>query len=184
MVDIERKWFGQTNCLDSSTLVSSNSLGLKSFWGLFLIVGIVSLSAFIIFIIVFVHKHKHVLLRSSDPNASIWGKIVELARHFDNKDLSSHTFRKSEPQEKSGIDIVGSMGAPQASPNVNGPTIPSSFSFHATPNCNCPPSPSTSSNHTNGNFASFEGTHSREYGDPILQRQEHKWWCQTLNLLI
>ncbi|KAI7989910.1 Glutamate receptor 2.7 [Camellia lanceoleosa] len=169
MVGIKRAWFGQRHCSDSSTSISSNSLGLESFWGLFLIAGIASLSTFIIFIVVFLYKHKHVLLRRSDPNASIWEKIVELARHFDNKDLSSHTFKKSEPQDKSGIDIVDIMGAPQACPNVNGPTIPSSFSLLATPNCNCPPSPSTSSNHTNGNFTSFEGTPSREYGDPILQ---------------
>ncbi|KAL7187160.1 hypothetical protein ACSBR1_037264 [Camellia fascicularis] len=172
MVGIERAWFGQSHCSDSSTSISSNSLGLDSFWGLFLIAGIASLSTFIIFIIVFVYKHKHVLLRHSDPNASIWEKIVELARHFDNKDLSSHTFRKSEPRDKSSIDVVDIMGAPQASPNVNGPTIPSSFSLLATPNCNCPPSPSTSSNHTDGNFTSFEGTPSREYGDPILQGQK------------
>ncbi|KAI7990042.1 Glutamate receptor 2.7 [Camellia lanceoleosa] len=169
MVSIERAWFRQNNCSDSSTSLSSNSLGLESFWGLFLIAGITSLLAFIIFIVVFVYKHKHVLLRHSDRNASIREKIVELARHFDNKDLSSHTFKKSEARDKSGIDIVDSMGAPQASPNVNGPTIPSSFSLFATPNCNCPPSPSTSSNHTDGSFASFEGTTSCEYGDPILR---------------
>ncbi|KAL7166279.1 hypothetical protein ACSBR2_037035 [Camellia fascicularis] len=170
MAVIEKAWFGQTNCSNSSTSDSSNSLGLGSFWGLFLIAGIASLSAFIIFIVVFVYKHKHILLRRSDPNASIWGKIVELARHFDNKDLSSHTFRKSEPRDNSGIDNVDSMGAPQASPSVKGPTIPSS-SLHATPNYNFPPSPSTSSNHTDGNFASFEVTPSLECEDPILQGQ-------------
>ncbi|KAF5936362.1 hypothetical protein HYC85_027491 [Camellia sinensis] len=171
MVGIERAWFGQTNCPDPSTLVSSNSLGLESFWGLFLIAGIASLSAFIIFTVVFVYKHEHVLLRHSDPNASIWGKIVELARHFDNKDLSSHTFRKSEPRVKNGTDIVDSMVAPQASPNVHGPSSPSSFSLHATPNCTCPPSPYTFSNHTDGNFDSSEGTPSYESEDPISQGQ-------------
>ncbi|KAI8012790.1 hypothetical protein LOK49_LG06G00271 [Camellia lanceoleosa] len=63
------------------------------------------------------------------------------------------------------------MGAPQASPNVHGPSSPSSFSLHAIPNCTCPPSPYTFSNHTDGNFDSFEGTPSYEYEDPILQGQ-------------
>ena len=41
--EIEDAWFGtHISCPDSSTSVSTNSLNLKCFWGLFLIIGIVS----------------------------------------------------------------------------------------------------------------------------------------------
>ncbi|KAK2630924.1 hypothetical protein EUGRSUZ_L03706, partial [Eucalyptus grandis] len=46
MTRIENAWFtSETNCLDSS----SNSLGLDSFWGLFLIAGVVAVLALLIF---------------------------------------------------------------------------------------------------------------------------------------
>ncbi|KAF3954701.1 hypothetical protein CMV_019985 [Castanea mollissima] len=49
MKNIENAWLGkQNNCIDSKNKVSSASLSLASFWGLFLIAGVTSLSALII----------------------------------------------------------------------------------------------------------------------------------------
>ncbi|KAA8521442.1 hypothetical protein F0562_012105 [Nyssa sinensis] len=153
MVEIEKAWFGeQSSCPDPNSLVSSNSLGVESFWGLFLIAGVASISALIIYTALFLYEHRHVL----GPKTSIWKKTVEVARHFDQKDLSSHTFRKGELQDRNGINGM------EASPNSNPPPTPSSFSLQASAFTNGPPNPSSFSNHTDQE----QGTPSHEYGDP------------------
>ncbi|KAM7480974.1 hypothetical protein LguiB_005557 [Lonicera macranthoides] len=64
MEKIEKAWFGkQTNCPDSSTSVSSNSLGVNSFWGLFVIVGVAASFALIIFTAILVYENKNILMR-------------------------------------------------------------------------------------------------------------------------
>lgn len=129
MDKIEKAWFEQKACPDSSTTVSSNSLSLDSFWGLFLIAGTTSIVALIIFLVTFLHEHKHILMRSSSEN-SIWKGIILVARKFDKKDLSSHTFRKSELRERKDFDGADTMDAVGASPLSNFPRSPLSFSYH------------------------------------------------------
>ncbi|XP_057511115.1 glutamate receptor 2.3-like [Actinidia eriantha] len=172
MVEIEKAWFGQTSCPDTSAYISSNSLSLDSFWGLFLIAGVASLSALILFLVVSIHRHKHIL-RNLEPKTSVWQKIKALVISFEKKDLSFHTFRKSELRDKSGVDVRDSMGAREASPIANGVPSPStSFSVHAELNANCPPRSSSFSNYTDENFVFFEETPSREDGDhPISHGQ-------------
>ncbi|XP_059658211.1 glutamate receptor 2.7-like [Cornus florida] len=144
MVEIERKWFGdQSSCPDLNTLISSDSLGLESFWGLFIIAGIASTSALIVHISLFLYEHRHVLSRF-EPKTSIWRKITVMVRYFDEKDLSSHTFRKSELRDRNSSHGVDGM-------NANCPPTPSSFSLHASPHPNGPPSPSSFSIHKDGN---------------------------------
>ena len=124
MVKIEKASFGQTSCPDSGTSFSSTGLSLESFWGLFLIVGIASFSALIIYIVLFIHKHKQVL-QHLDPRASILTKFVVLGKHFDTKDLSCHTFRKNELQDKStSVEAMDIVGAQQVSPNGDHPPSP------------------------------------------------------------
>jgi ionotropic glutamate receptor len=53
MRTIEKAWFKGGICLDSNVGISSNNLRLESFWGLFLIAGIASLLALLIFVIKF-----------------------------------------------------------------------------------------------------------------------------------
>ncbi|EOY20467.1 Glutamate receptor, partial [Theobroma cacao] len=54
MNQIEQAWFKkESSCFDTNTLVSHNSLGVESFWGLFLIAGVTSISALIIFAAMF-----------------------------------------------------------------------------------------------------------------------------------
>ncbi|XP_052209396.1 glutamate receptor 2.7-like isoform X2 [Diospyros lotus] len=95
LVDIGKALYNDSNCPDSSNSLSSNnvSLGVESFWGLFLIAGLASLSALVIYTIMFVHEHKHIL-NQLEPNASTMEKIIALANKFDKKALSSHTFKK------------------------------------------------------------------------------------------
>ena len=152
MKQIEKAWLGeQTNCPDSSTQVSSGGLSLASFWGLFLIAGSASLSALIISVSMFLYKERHKILVRFDSERSIWRRLRHTFRIFDEKDLSSHTFRKRAPQDISGIDSVHGIGA----------------SDHASPNNNYPPSPSSCSVHIEPHFDfSNSGTPPREYCHP------------------
>ncbi|KAK2986062.1 hypothetical protein RJ640_011503 [Escallonia rubra] len=64
MVQIQKAWFGErTNCPDdASASLASSSLSLNSFWGLFLIVGVASSIALIIFTSTLVFEHRHTLM--------------------------------------------------------------------------------------------------------------------------
>ncbi|KAL2548160.1 Glutamate receptor 2.7 [Forsythia ovata] len=144
MVEIERAWFGEkTKCPDSSTSLSSNNIGLESFWGLFLIAGIAAVSALIIYVIMFLHEHWNVL-RCSDPNSSLRSKVVELFRRFDNKDLSSHTFRNTGLRERNICDGDCMERVEKVSSHGNFPQTPQNFSLNTSPHTNFPPSPTFS----------------------------------------
>ncbi|CAN6539557.1 unnamed protein product [Malus baccata var. baccata] len=93
---IENKWFNkESSCPDPNSLVSSNSLSLESFWGLFVIAGLASTLALLIYAAMFLYEHKEILLRL-DPEASLWRKFRVLLRLYDKKDLKSFTFKKGE----------------------------------------------------------------------------------------
>ncbi|KAK6137136.1 hypothetical protein DH2020_029120 [Rehmannia glutinosa] len=142
MMTIEKKWLGdETKCPDSSTLISSSSIGLESFWGLFLMVGIAAVSAFIIYVIKFLHENRHVMYRS-DPHSTIWSKTTELLQRFNNRDLSSHTFKKTERRE--GDNRSDCILRVIESPNEHFQLSPSSFPL-TSPRTNGPPSPAFSS---------------------------------------
>ncbi|XP_062098843.1 glutamate receptor 2.9-like [Humulus lupulus] len=76
--------------------------------------------------VMFLYEQRN-LLMNSDAEPSVWRRIAVIFRTFDEKDLSSHTFRKNEVGERSVIDL-------------------------SSPNTNCPPSPSGFSVHTNSSF--------------------------------
>ncbi|KDP34341.1 hypothetical protein JCGZ_11224 [Jatropha curcas] len=99
--EIEEKWFGkQLTCPYSSNSVPSSRLGLNSFWGLFLIAGVASLLSLIIYMAMFIHKNRGILI-TSDSNASLWSRILELLRIFKQKDFRSPTCRKNDENEPS-----------------------------------------------------------------------------------
>ncbi|KAM7513425.1 hypothetical protein LguiB_012300 [Lonicera macranthoides] len=146
MMKIEKFWLGQnTICPDSS--FSSNNLSLESFWGLFLMAFVASISTLVIYMAKFLHEHWHVL-RRLEPQTSLWEKIVVLATHLDKKDLNSHTFKRTEVHagnETTGADREGAVEpSPDGTVSTNngGPPSPSSnntdnfaynmenFSFH------------------------------------------------------
>ncbi|GAU26658.1 hypothetical protein TSUD_314350 [Trifolium subterraneum] len=130
MKTIENAWFKDAVCLDSNTEISSNNnLGLESFWGLFLIAGIASILALLIFVVTFLYQHKHIWL-NNDPNISIWQRVCILVRIFDQRDLDSHTFKKSENKIKSSN-----------SPHHDGDDDDDLGAVEASPGTHCPPSP-------------------------------------------
>ncbi|KAF3446141.1 hypothetical protein FNV43_RR11320 [Rhamnella rubrinervis] len=123
MKKIENKWLMDwASCpLDSKPSITSSSLSLDSFWGLFLIAGVSSLSALVIFAVLFIFKHRHILLQF-DSETSIWRRITVMFRTFDQRDMSSHTFRKSEGNG-SVDDTARVMGSPTISNFPPSPTI-------------------------------------------------------------
>uniref|UniRef100_A0A6P3Z5B2 glutamate receptor 2.9-like n=1 Tax=Ziziphus jujuba TaxID=326968 RepID=A0A6P3Z5B2_ZIZJJ len=124
--EIENKWFkAESGCPDPSDrdVISSQSLGLDSFWGLFLIAGVVSSLALLIFAATFLHENRHFLSGSGpDLGASMWKRIQLIFGIFNQRDLNSHTYKRNEAQEKS---VFGG-----SSPNTNCPPSPSWYSYH------------------------------------------------------
>ncbi|CAK9163335.1 unnamed protein product [Ilex paraguariensis] len=168
IIELERKWLGQeTSCAGSTTSLSFNSLGLESFWGLFLIVGVTSGLALAIFMITFIHEHWDTI-RCCDPNSSIWKTLVMFARAFDQKDLSSHIFLRREVRDRSCRIGMDRLGSPEASTLTNCSPTPSMFTLHASSNSNAPPSPLNFSPRPEQSCVFFgnQGTPSHEFGDP------------------
>ncbi|MCL7034415.1 hypothetical protein MKW94_006142 [Papaver nudicaule] len=101
--------------VDVNPMTTSSSLTLDSFWGLFLIAGVSSTLAIVIFLICFLREHQNSFSRTNDSDTSIWQRVIHLARHFDHKDLSSHTFRKAyEVRDGHSNDDI----SPGASPST------------------------------------------------------------------
>nr|ABW81168.1 GTR2 [Capsella rubella] len=94
MNDIEKKWFDQSNCPDPDSIdLSSHRLTFSSFWGLFLIAGLASFLALILFVAKFLYEHRHTLF--GDAENSFSEKLTFLLRNFDEKDKRSHMFKES-----------------------------------------------------------------------------------------
>ncbi|CAJ2643708.1 unnamed protein product [Trifolium pratense] len=127
MRTIENAWFKEPSCLLSSSEISSyNNLGLESFWGLFLIAGIASLLALLIFMVTFIYQHKHIWL-NNDPITSIWRRVCIFVKIFDQRDLNCHTFEKSENKnENSNNSHDDDLGAVEISLGTHCPPSPSS----------------------------------------------------------
>ncbi|KAK3032401.1 hypothetical protein RJ639_036418 [Escallonia herrerae] len=174
MTRIENKWFGNQNvCPDPSTSLSSNSLGLESFWALFLSAGFAAFSALVISLATFICKNRHVL-RGIYPQASTWHKIVVLARHWNRKDMESHTFRNLPGQgDRDDSDNRDRVGVMEASPRGNAPEGPFGLPHDDLPIANGTPPRSSFSNQTEENIHSSgeQGRPSRDYGEPDLPGQ-------------
>lgn len=150
MKQIENAWFVvQTNCPDSTTEISSFSLGLNSFWGLFVMAGIASLLALVIFVVVFLHEHRQILLQF-DSGASIWCRIRVMLGTFDQKDPSFFTFKTTSEEQLQDGRRTNSSSVGHDHPDHGMDVTEGSRST------NCPPSPSNYSNRSESNFA-FQG---------------------------
>ncbi|KAI3932708.1 hypothetical protein MKW98_012679 [Papaver atlanticum] len=84
MIAIEKKWFGnQVDCLEQrrGTNLNSDRLSLDSFLGLFFIAGFTSISAFLIFVIIFLRENKNILA----SQLPVRQKLASLCKEFDKK---------------------------------------------------------------------------------------------------
>ncbi|KAK4490904.1 hypothetical protein RD792_001620 [Penstemon davidsonii] len=139
MVGIEKKWLGdKTKCPDSTNLLTSNNLGLESFWGLFLVVGVAAISAFIIHVIRFLHEHWHVIV-DSNPESTILSKVMELLHRFDSRDLEAHTFKNTYLTDRYNTDGDAAERVITSS-HENLQQTPSNFSQASPPPANSPAS--------------------------------------------
>ncbi|MCL7051139.1 hypothetical protein MKW94_024526 [Papaver nudicaule] len=78
---LKKGWFkSKKSCADhKDPYGSSNSLTLSSFWILFLITGICSALALIVFLTVFIYENKQILV---DPSTTTRNKVLNLLRKF------------------------------------------------------------------------------------------------------
>ncbi|XP_059640870.1 glutamate receptor 2.7-like isoform X2 [Cornus florida] len=94
MARLARKWLGdEADCAEQDgTIVTSDSLTLDSFRGLFLIAGVSSSFALIMYFFIFLHENKDILT----SNESIWQKLTAIAKIFDEeKENSSDASKKT-----------------------------------------------------------------------------------------
>ena len=97
MDSIEEKYFGnQTICDDQSAKISTDgrSLHVYSFGGLFIIAGVVSTFSLLMYMYHFLRSQWPTLRTTIHSENSFRRKMVELAKHFDKKDLTSHPFTR------------------------------------------------------------------------------------------
>ncbi|CAN6690607.1 unnamed protein product [Malus baccata var. baccata] len=123
MKAIEDKWFKKNeSCSNSDTVQSSNTLSLDSFRGLFVVAGVASSLAILIFTAMFLYEHSHILTRA-DTEASFWTRIHEILRVYYGKDLTSDISKKSALQ-----DSDHGIAAAESSPSSSCPPRSSSSS--------------------------------------------------------
>ncbi|KAH0976320.1 hypothetical protein GBA52_026039 [Prunus armeniaca] len=128
MRHIEDKWFNKNascsaNLNTAAAFTNSLTLGLNSFWGLFLVAGVASSLALVFFVAMFLYENMHTLT-CFDSKASLWRRILAVLRVYDQKDLNTHTF-KNTLQEA----VLHGIGAVESSPNINYPLRSSSNSI-------------------------------------------------------
>ncbi|XP_061966126.1 glutamate receptor 2.8-like isoform X2 [Populus nigra] len=93
---IKRKSFGrEITCEDRGAETSSGGLRLSSFAGLFLISGLASISSLLIYIIRFLRSN-YPASNTMHEEQSMWLRILEVAKRFDQKDPSVHHLRRTE----------------------------------------------------------------------------------------
>jgi hypothetical protein len=94
---ISQKWFGEAlSCPPQDSPFSSQSLDLESFWGLFLITGVTSMICCLIQLVRFLRQNSHHIRRITS-RSSFRSSLRSMVKLYDEKDLSSHTFRKMQP---------------------------------------------------------------------------------------
>ncbi|KAF5936534.1 hypothetical protein HYC85_027663 [Camellia sinensis] len=116
MSEIEKKWTLSDSCPDSSSTVSSSSLSVDSFEGLFLIVGVVYF-ALIIFMAMLAYEHRSFLMHL-DLKA-LWRKYI--LKH-------EHTATVTATATATGIDIHQDQASPLSSPLLIAPSAYSTLS--------------------------------------------------------
>jgi len=85
---IEEKYFSTTPCEDQSATISSQSLGLYSFGGLFIITVVASTSSVLVCLFKFLRSHWPALNASNTDESPFWSKLLEIVKHFDRPQRS------------------------------------------------------------------------------------------------
>ncbi|GJS00397.1 glutamate receptor 2.8-like protein [Tanacetum coccineum] len=104
MMNISKQWFGEAdNCIQQrEARMSSDRLSLDSFKGLFLIAGLSSTSALVIFIFKFLYKNKELLV----SHGSVSQKLAAIVTTFD--EFKDNESKKTVP-EATVDELVGEV---------------------------------------------------------------------------
>ena len=98
MEALKGKYFRQNmDCQESQNqrrTISSDRLSVYSFGGLFIITGIASLSALLVYMSKFIYSHWPEL-DTIHAERSTWSKLTELAKLFDQKVPASNPFERN-----------------------------------------------------------------------------------------
>ncbi|XP_078150464.1 glutamate receptor 2.8-like [Carex rostrata] len=113
---LNEKWFGEPLSCPNQDSLYSQSLDIVSFWGLFLITGVTSVLCCLIQLAMFVMQNSHHIRHITSIN-SFRSSLRTVARIYDEKDLSSHTFRKTQPSSPYNFN----PGTPMSISNHGGP---------------------------------------------------------------
>ncbi|XP_004288908.1 PREDICTED: glutamate receptor 2.8-like [Fragaria vesca subsp. vesca] len=120
MDEIQSKSFDyQPACEDQRAKIASEgpSLGISSFGGLFIIAGVASMVALLMHMYHFLCSHWPAFRTICSSESTFWAKLVEMAKHFDKKDLTSHQFKRRDSRVHA-TDIPDDEG-PAAAPDAN-----------------------------------------------------------------
>ncbi|TVU11263.1 hypothetical protein EJB05_44837, partial [Eragrostis curvula] len=106
---IERKWFGRPGACDRrrGAVGSSGSLSFWSFSGLFLVTGVASGLALVVYLTTFVYQERDELGAAKSGARSVsLRRLRAWLQHYDRKDLRCHTFkhRDDDGSARNGID--------------------------------------------------------------------------------
>ncbi|XP_016679139.1 glutamate receptor 2.8 [Gossypium hirsutum] len=112
---MEHKYFSHLKACQ--TTISSSSLGLYSFGGLFIITAVASVSSLIIYFTKFLQSH-WTTIHTVHHDSSFWSKISELGKHFYDQSLyplpaTNSTLQSVEALhdvENEGVDTVVIVG--------------------------------------------------------------------------
>lgn len=88
MRDVESKYFSdQGNCTDRSIPLSSESLSVYSFGGIFILTGATSLLSVLIYLGKFLYSRWRDSSASTHSyESSVWFRVVEMVKNFNKKD--------------------------------------------------------------------------------------------------
>ncbi|GLT80414.1 hypothetical protein SLA2020_518540 [Shorea laevis] len=92
---LKRKYFPDKSACQDQTTMSSCSLNVQSFGGLFIITGVASICSLLAYVLRFLYANWP-QLQTRHQARSFWSKVSELATHFDRKDPSIHSYDRSE----------------------------------------------------------------------------------------
>ncbi|WMV34955.1 hypothetical protein MTR67_028340 [Solanum verrucosum] len=115
MNNVIQKWFGnETGCPQKDeTAITSDSLTLDSFKGLFLIAGVSAGSALLLFFLNFLNQNREILATDD----SIWQKLTAIAKVFDEEKDNSNSMSE-KPSESNGSNAPKLLAASEASPEI------------------------------------------------------------------
>lgn len=96
VLDIEKPGFKDTECSKSDGSISSTSVPLRSFQGLFAVSGGITTACLLVSLIIYLHENRDFFWNTSNSNAPIWSKICAVFRHYDQRDHSSFSFGREK----------------------------------------------------------------------------------------